>query len=404
MTCSFEEENKACGRKVGLWGGVLRKYPDAAARADENAAYSQGHMVIRPHRCSLGTWDARKLVAVLAGGRTLKICGDSTMRQLYGALVCSIPLELVAPPQPRRGKGDNAPRLELVGGGRIQLDGFPPGAVWFNTANGKGNFSAAQMAQRLFGDCGPRDICVRRPTLHDVVDDAEIRGLESPAFHDALRPYAALSPPPKDADGVDVGWGIALGPSVQHFKPPGFEEGGEESLLRGCRDPASGAPAGSYTPGAHAVAGKHQQGCLAKVCPPPRDVALSRLATLGLPLAVLGQDLAYHHGFGHILAAPAASMRQDCTHWCAPGLSDAFGSLLVSLVTLYDGNRTKFVQAMLANPQQAGPIGEVTQQHAPPPPPPSSSLSSSSLHEIHERRHGHAFLAPKAGLNGLGGL
>jgi hypothetical protein len=40
-------------------------------------------------------------------------------------------------------------------------------------------------------------------------------------------------------------------------------------------------------------------------------------------------------------------MRQDCTHWCAPGLSDAVGSLLVSLITLYDGNRTKFVEAMV---------------------------------------------------------
>jgi hypothetical protein len=43
MTCSFEEEDKACGRRVGLWARQANN-PLAAA----NAAYAQAHMVRFP--------------------------------------------------------------------------------------------------------------------------------------------------------------------------------------------------------------------------------------------------------------------------------------------------------------------------------------------------------------------
>ena len=94
MTCSFEEEDKACGRQVGMWTSLTSR--GVLDRATENAAYAQEHMLVRPQRCHLGPFDAKALVKMLAGGRTLKIQGDSTMRQLFGALICSIPLSLVA--------------------------------------------------------------------------------------------------------------------------------------------------------------------------------------------------------------------------------------------------------------------------------------------------------------------
>jgi hypothetical protein len=78
MTCDFEEEDKACGRQVGLWAGKVAASPEAA----ENAAYSRNHMELRPSRCDLGPFDGRALAKALAGGRTLRIAGDSTMRQL----------------------------------------------------------------------------------------------------------------------------------------------------------------------------------------------------------------------------------------------------------------------------------------------------------------------------------
>ena len=50
--------------------------------------------------------------------------GDSTVRQLYYSLVCSIPPELV-----KAVLATKAPSTELVGGGRIEYSGFPSGAA-----------------------------------------------------------------------------------------------------------------------------------------------------------------------------------------------------------------------------------------------------------------------------------
>lgn len=103
LTCSFEEEEKACGRKVGLW----TKLKDDKIASD-NAIYSLEHTVVSPDACDLEIFDAIKLARVLAGGRTLHIQGDSTMRQLFEALVCSIPLSLIGPDIPRVSKqGEN---------------------------------------------------------------------------------------------------------------------------------------------------------------------------------------------------------------------------------------------------------------------------------------------------------
>ena len=77
MSCSFEDETKACGRRVGLWAHH-RDSPQAAA----NAAYAREHMVLRPHRCSLGIFNASRLAEILAGGKTLRLVGDSTMIQV----------------------------------------------------------------------------------------------------------------------------------------------------------------------------------------------------------------------------------------------------------------------------------------------------------------------------------
>jgi hypothetical protein len=100
--------------------------------------------------------------------------------------------------------------------------------------------------------------------LHDLVDDLEISALESKAFHEALKPYADPSRQ-RDAEGNCIGWGIAIGPSVQHFKPPTMLEGdgkngGEEPGCDAKEGARSQALAGTYTPGAHALTGHHQMG------------------------------------------------------------------------------------------------------------------------------------------------
>ena len=45
MSCPFEEERKACGRKVGIWS-KLNSAEQEAAR--ENAAFARSHMELKP--------------------------------------------------------------------------------------------------------------------------------------------------------------------------------------------------------------------------------------------------------------------------------------------------------------------------------------------------------------------
>ena len=90
-------------------------------------------------------------------------------------------------------------------------------------------------------------------------------------------------------------------------------------------------------------------GCLARVCPPPREVVLVALQQVdGLAgLAILDGGLQHGHGLAHVVRPPLVH-RQDCTHWCAPGMSDALALVVLNLIDLYGGNRSAFVDAMLA--------------------------------------------------------
>lgn len=93
MTCRFEEESKACGRQVGMWAPSMGN--DHRERT-ENADYSLNHVILKPNICSLGQFDASKLITMLGNGeRTLHFRGDSTMRQMFHALLCSIPDKLM---------------------------------------------------------------------------------------------------------------------------------------------------------------------------------------------------------------------------------------------------------------------------------------------------------------------
>lgn len=90
MKCAYEEEDKACGRKEGIWEGIGN-----LTSAILNKEYTNKHMKLSPYQCSLGLYDMRELVKLLSGGRVLRLRGDSTMRQLYNGIVCSIPDDLI---------------------------------------------------------------------------------------------------------------------------------------------------------------------------------------------------------------------------------------------------------------------------------------------------------------------
>jgi hypothetical protein len=90
MMCPYEEEDKACGRVEGAWMGIGN-----TSAAIHNADYANHHLSLHPYRCELEHFDMRELVNILSGGRVLRLRGDSTVRQLYNAIVCSIPLELI---------------------------------------------------------------------------------------------------------------------------------------------------------------------------------------------------------------------------------------------------------------------------------------------------------------------
>jgi len=92
MKCPFEDEKTACGTETGLWA-----WTKGNPRARANAEYARNHTVLKPHRCALDKFDATKLASLLAGGRTLHLFGDSTMRQLFISILCSIPPRLLEP-------------------------------------------------------------------------------------------------------------------------------------------------------------------------------------------------------------------------------------------------------------------------------------------------------------------
>jgi len=64
------------------------------------------------------------------------------------------------------------------------------------------------------------------------------------------------------------------------------------------------------------------------------------------PLAIINGDIMHQHGKGHISPGPRRGLLQDCTHWCAPGITDVLVHVLISLITLYHGNETEFILSM----------------------------------------------------------
>ena len=118
------------------------------------------------------------------------------------------------------------------------LDIFPDGTRWFQCC-GKGSkvLDFKRMAAILFGDCGKQDICVKRPTLHGIAEEAEVAALNSVNFHEELKAYAG--------EVNDYGWSIAIAPSVQHFhSKPG--QVSDHDTGKAC------GASGAYSPGAHA--------------------------------------------------------------------------------------------------------------------------------------------------------
>ena len=242
-------------------------------------------------------------------------------------------------------------RIELVGGGGIETPrGFDQGPMWYNDGpRGRGKFDPVRMARHLLS-CPIGDICVMRPTLHGVDEVSEVAALRNQSFHNELRLLA---------QDPDHGWIIALAPSVQHFYPPEVGKalfGGQPGVnlaadVSGC----AGSWSGGYTAGAHNTTVLPPQ-CQPAVCPTAREEAFVGLRQLGLPLAILGADLMHRHGGSHISPAVFGVGKhggQDCTHWCAPGMSDAIASVVLSLVDLYGGSRWAFESAAPAAPTAA---------------------------------------------------
>ena len=98
----------------------------------------------------------------------------------------------------------------------------------------------------------------------------------------------------------------------------------------------------------------------ARVPTAPRSGAARAAAAMLTKLGYFRRRLATRPRAGARGAAPcSAQHKQDCTHWCAPGLSDAIAQVVLNLVDLYNGNRTDFVDAMysrdtaIANPSAA---------------------------------------------------
>jgi hypothetical protein len=252
LSCSWEEENKSCGRQVGIWAGLAMNGPDprGAALASKNAEFAHNHMVLRPHLCDLGPWDAIALADVLAGGRTLLFQGDSTMRQLFAAVACSIPQSLVAPPRVRQNKHENIKRVELVGGGALELKSFPDDQRWIHSTGSKRNEAPPEpehMAKVLLGSCPPHYICIVRPTLHNVREDMVAQALRDDRFTTAVKRYSGVST--FSEESAAFGWSIVLTPSSQHFRQADSEDAEAVGEGHDCR-----GPTGIFQTGAHAVA------------------------------------------------------------------------------------------------------------------------------------------------------
>ena len=87
-------------------------------------------------------------------------------------------------------------------------------------------------------------------------------------------------------------------------------------------------------------------------------MALARIQELRLPLAIVGSELMQNIGLAH--PQPALHLKQDCTHWCMPGVPDARMEMIAALVVEHNGSHARFLAAMERS--RANPTGRL---HAP---------------------------------------
>lgn len=103
--------------------------------------------------------------------------------------------------------------------------------------------------------------------------------------------------------------------------------GGTQQLpiLHACLPTHSAAPLGLYDP----LSSTHAP----TICTPTLALTLN----LTLPC----------HPPSSLASSPASSPALPSTHWCQPGPDDAMVHILLSLITTHDGNRTRFMEAMM---------------------------------------------------------
>lgn len=193
------------------------------------------------------------------------------------------------------------------------------------------------------------DICIHRPTLKDEADEEEWESLHNDVLINILKEQY-------NKPNSELGWTILLAPSVSHFyqnkksneifqNKYRIERNSKPNSNMLYNDNETCGGSGHYFMNAQSYGGA-TLGCKPQVCEPARENALLSIHELKLPIAILGGDLMHKQGYGHILTPQETKMKHDCTHWCAPGISDVILSVILSLVDLYDGNHTLFTKQM----------------------------------------------------------
>ena len=361
FSCQHEEELFMCGNRDGptsLWTTLNR---DAGARM-RTAAYALGHTMLRPHACDLPDFHALKLDAALRG-KKLRLVGDSTVRQMFSAMACSMPNATV--------ERHEKHQLTLASGGIIQYADRPVKSDDDLVRLGHGAGGKSSVIDALFESCKENNtIQMHQLTLHHTNTSELARLLDS--LHDDLRARFANSQPAPC-------WNIVFGPTLQHFRTPGAA--GHTSMDVGAHSCTSGAcahapalrenprhartalaSAPADTDGAAHVEHESKSGCHPSVCLPPRELALGRIQELRLPLAILGSEFMTDIGLAHL--QPALHFPQDCTHWCMPGVPDARAAMLAALVIEHDGSHARFLAAMEKSRAHANATAGVARAHA----------------------------------------
>lgn len=272
----------------GKWSlGIEERFPAWREMWLRNGRSGWRRRRWEPDTCQMPYLDGEALVRVLAG-RRLRLIGDSTMRQVFTALVCMIPPELVAQYQPKwnqnrdRFKLDSMSRVELVSQGTI-------------------TYEDGRLAPSLFFRGDPTDIVVQHADLHNGRVSAVVSALA-----DALEVALQTDPAPLIAGP----WRIYMHQSIQHF---GKLETAQECVVDG-----------AYTPEKF---DKHTS--CARCAEPKREVHDQQLRLSGLLAAVTNIFLRTAG------AAHPTTFYADCTHFCQPGPPDAIATSLAAILTEY---------------------------------------------------------------------